>query len=225
MFKLRFAIMLSLVSGAACLAAGWVNLFDGKTLDGWSIHSGKATYKAENGMIVGTAVLGSPNTFLCTNKEYRDFILEFEVKADPELNSGVQFRSLIAKGDVAFPRERDGKQVEEKLPVDRVYGYQAEIADKDAANIYDEARRAKFLDDFSNRPQAQQAFKVNDWNKYRIECKGDSIKTWVNGIACANFKDSMTQKGIIGLQVHQVPKENFKPYKVRWRNLRIQELN
>ena len=225
MSKIRLIIMLALVSVAACLAASWVKLFDGKTLDGWSIHSGKATYAVEGGTIVGTAVLGSPNTFLCTNKEYGDFILEFEVKADPELNSGVQFRSLIAKEGVTFPRERDGKKVEEKLPVDRVYGYQAEIADTNAGNVYDEARRAVFLDDFSSRPAAQKAFKSGDWNKYKIECKGDSIKTWVNGVACADFKDNVTRKGTIGLQVHAVSKDKFKPYQVRWRNLRIQELN
>ncbi len=79
-------------------AAGWVKLFDGKTLNGWTEHSGKATYVVDNGTILGTAVLGSPNSFLCTNKEYGNFILEFEVKVDPELNSGVQFRSQIHPG-------------------------------------------------------------------------------------------------------------------------------
>jgi hypothetical protein len=225
MSKTRSYVLLALFVASACLAAEWTKLFDGKTLDGWSIHSGNATYKVEDGTILGTAVLGSPNTFLCTNKEYGDFILEFEVKVDPELNSGVQFRSLIADGNVAFPRERDGKQVEEKLPKDRVYGYQVEIAEQNAGNVYDEARRARFLDDFSNKPAAQKAFKPRDWNKYRLECRGESIKTWVNGIACADFKDAVTKRGIIGLQVHSVPKEKFKPYEVRWRNIRIQELD
>lgn len=226
MLKTRSIIPLTLLAGAVCVAAGWVKLFDGKTLNGWTVHSGTATYKVEDGMIVGTAVLGSPNSFLCTNKEYGDFILEFEVKADSELNSGVQFRSLIANDDTRVKRMRDGKEVEDKLPPDRVYGYQAEIAEtKDAGNIYDEARRAVFLDDFSTKPAAQKAFKAGEWNKYRIECKGDSIKTSINGIACADFKDSMTARGVIGLQVHQVPKDKFKPYQVRWRNIRIQELN
>jgi hypothetical protein len=172
------------------------------------------------------AVLGSANTFLCTEKEYGDFILEFEVKVDPELNSGVQFRSLIAKQPIETKViGKEGKEVNRKIPVDRVYGYQVEIATtKSGSNVYDEARRGYFLDDFKDRPKAREAFKDNQWNKYRIEARGDSIKTWINGVPCADFKDSMTAKGIIGLQVHSLPKDKFKPYQVRWRNIRIQEL-
>ncbi len=209
-----------------CVAADWLELFNGKNLDGWSIHSGTATYTVENGVIVGTAVLGSPNTFLCTNKEYGDFILEFEVKVDTELNSGVQIRSQIAPEDMVLRFVHEGKPMERKIPKDRVYGYQVEIAANtgNAGNIYDEARRAVFLDDFTNKPAAQKAFRDGEWNRYRVEARGDSIKTWVNGIPCADIRDSMTLKGIIGLQVHSVPKEKFKPYQVRWRNLRIREL-
>lgn len=218
--------MLALVLAGSCPGAGWERLFDGKSLDGWTVHSGTATYKVENKTIVGTTVLGSPNTFLCTNREYGDFILDFEVKVDSELNSGVQFRSLIAGPSTVLKVVQNGKEIERKLPPDRVYGYQVEIAanSKDAGNVYDEARRAVFLDDFSGKPAAQKAFKDGKWNKYRVECKGDSIRTWVNGVPAADFRDSMTTRGIIGLQVHQVPKEKYKPYQVRWRNLRIREL-
>jgi len=66
----------------------WINLFDGETLDGWTVHSGSATYRVEDGTIVGQAVKNSPNSFLCTQREFSDFILEFEVfLEDPELNS------------------------------------------------------------------------------------------------------------------------------------------
>ncbi|MBM3748184.1 MAG: DUF1080 domain-containing protein, partial [Acidobacteria bacterium] len=205
----------------------WVKLFDGKTLQGWEVHSGTATYRVEKGAIVGTAVLGSPNTFLCSTKEYGDFILEFEVLVDNELNSGVQIRSQIAPQEMVFDLEDQGKKIQRKIPADRVYGYQVEIAalpSTNSGNVYDEARRARFLDDVSGKPEAQKAFKNGEWNKYRIECRGDSIKTWVNGVAVADFKDSMTTRGIIGLQVHSIPKDKFKPYEVRWRNLRLQEL-
>ena len=88
----------------------WVSLFDGKTLNGWSIHSGFAKYQVEDGAIVGTTVKASPNSFLCTDREYGDFILEFEVILDPKLNSGVQIRSKIAKAEKAFVFSgRDGK--------------------------------------------------------------------------------------------------------------------
>jgi hypothetical protein len=226
--KVSLVVAIALLMAAAASAQkGRVNLFDGKTLKGWSVHSGTATYKVEKGVIVGTAVLGSPNSFLCTDKEFGDFILKFEVKVDAELNSGVQIRSEISKEARVFKATTPaGKEVERKTPPDRVYGYQVEIADGtgNAGNIYDEARRARFLDDWTNKPEAKKAFKSGKWNKFRVEARGDSIKTWVNGIACADIHDSMTARGIIGLQVHQVPKDKFKPYRVRFRNLRIQEL-
>jgi hypothetical protein len=226
--QIRNVLAILAVAAAGAPAADWIKLFDGKTLKGWSVHSGTATYAVEKGLIVGTAVLGSPNSFLCTEREFGDFILEFEVNVDPELNSGVQFRSQIAKEPFEIKVEgKNGKEAVRKMPADRVFGYQAEIATKAAGNcgnVYDEARRARFLDDFKDRPQAKEAYKDKQWNKYKIECLGDSIKTWVNGIACANFKDSMTKRGIIGLQVHQLPKDKFKPYQVRFRNIRIKEL-
>jgi hypothetical protein len=205
----------------------WVSLFDGKTLKGWAVHSGTASYKAEKGAILGTAVLGSPNSFLCTEKEYGDFILEFEVLVDNELNSGVQVRSQFAKEALVFKLEDQGKTIQRKIPADRVYGYQVEIAAGArgaSGNVYDEARRARFLDDFSNKPAARAAFQNSQWNKYRIVCQGDSLRTWVNGVPAADIKDSLTARGIIGLQVHQIPKDKFKPYQVRFRKLRIKEL-
>lgn len=224
--KTKLVLLLILAAGAAA-AGDWIKLFDGKTLNGWSVHSGKAAYAVEKGAIVGTAVLGSPNTFLCTQKEFGDFILEFEVMVDPELNSGVQFRSQIPAEALTVKVEEKGKEVQRKIPADRVYGYQVEIATSksgNSGNVYDEARRGRFLDSFSDRPKARAAFKDGQWNKYRVECRGESIKTWVNGVAAADFKDAMTLRGIIGLQVHQVPKDSFKPYQARWRNIRIKEL-
>ncbi|UCE46211.1 MAG: DUF1080 domain-containing protein, partial [Phycisphaerales bacterium] len=168
----------------------------------------------------------SPNSFLCTEKEYGDFILEFEVKCDPSLNSGVQIRSQIAKKEMPFVfRGRNGKPTARKIPADRVYGYQVEIASSpgNSGGIYDEARRGFFLAAADASPQAASALRNSEWNKYRIECKGSSIKTWINGIACADLTDSMDAKGTIGLQVHRVGR-NFAPYQVRWRNIRIREL-
>jgi len=208
-------------------AGGWKALFDGKTLNGWSIHSGFAKYEVVDGVIVGTAVKGSPNTFLCTDKAYGDFILEFEVKCDPALNSGVQIRSLIAPDEMAFVFQGpDNKPRTRTIPKDRVYGYQVEIAQArtgTSGGIYDEARRAFFIADIRGNEAAGKAFKDNEWNKYRIRCQGSSIKTWINGVSCADLRDSMTLKGIIGLQVHGVGRD-FKPYQVRWRNIRIKEL-
>jgi len=225
--KILFNSLMLLLIASSAGAGQWVDLFDGKTLDGWTIHSGFAKYAVEDDTIVGTAVKGSPNTFLCTEKEYGDFILEFEVKCDPDLNSGVQIRSQIAEKETFFVfRERDGEPRMRRIPPDRVYGYQVEISKSpgNSGGIYDEARRRFFLADVGDNPDAAGALKNNQWNKYRIECKGSSIKTWINGIACADLKDSMDAKGTIGLQVHGVGKD-FKPYQVRWRNIRIRELD
>jgi type 1 glutamine amidotransferase len=225
--NLFLSVLLSLIT--ACAMAGeWKDVFDGKTLEGWSIHSGYAKYRVEDGAIVGTAAEGSPNTFLCTNKEYGDFILEFDVKCDPRLNSGVQIRSHVADEPMFFVFQgADGRRRRSSIPPDRVYGYQVEIASAETGSsggIYDEARRGFFLADVSEDPAASKAFKDNQWNKYRIECKGSSIKTWINGVACADLKDSLDAKGLIGLQVHGLGRD-FSPHQVRWRNLRIRELD
>ncbi len=203
----------------------WIPLFDGKSLNGWSVHSGFAEYRVEDEGIVGTTVKGSPNTFLCTDREYGDFVLEFEVNLDPRLNSGVQIRSGIAEAEKTFVFSgRDGKPQQRTIPPDRVYGYQVEIATEKSSSsgsIYDEARRAFMLASTTSDPAASKAFKDGQWNKFRIECKGESIRTWINDVSCVDLQDGMTRRGIIGLQVHGIGKE-AGPYQVRWRNIRIQ---
>ena len=181
-----------------------------KTLHGWIQRGGKAKYAVEDGMILGVSVPNTENSFLCTEKSYNDFILELEFKVDRGLNSGVQVRSE------SRPDYKNG----------RVHGYQVEIDPSKRAwsgGIYDEARRG-WLNDLKNNEAAQKAFKQNEWNRFRIECRGDSIKTWLNDIPAADLKDSMTQRGFIALQVHGVG-ERVEPLSVRWRNIRIKELD
>jgi hypothetical protein len=200
---------------------GWTNLFDGKNLDGWVQRGGKAKYRAEDGQIVGTSVPNTGNSFLCTRKDYADFILELDFKVDPDLNSGVQIRSHCF--DRPLTVKVDGKQY--KIPADRVHGYQVEIDPSPRAwtgGIYDEGRRG-WLNDLKKNEAARKAFKPGQWNHFRIECRGDSIKTWLNGTLAANLKDSVTPSGFIGLQVHGVGNQQ-KPREVRFRRLRIKEL-
>ncbi|NIP28150.1 MAG: DUF1080 domain-containing protein [Phycisphaerae bacterium] len=203
---------------------GWRNLFDGKTLDGWEVRGGFAKYRVENGEIVGTSVEGSPNTFLCTKKQYGDFFLEFEVKCDPQLNSGVQVRSHVYKKDTTLEMLRRGQKRKVIRKAGHVYGYQVEISNErtgSSGGIYDEARKGMWLYDIKGDAKARKAFKNNQWNKYRVACIGDSIKTWVNGVPCSDLRDPIDQVGFIGLQVHSVRSE--KPLEVRWRNIRIQD--
>ena len=200
---------------------GWVNLFNGKDLTGWVQRGGKAKYRAEDGQIVGTTVPNTTNSFLCTKKDYGDFVLELEFKVDAGLNSGVQIRSQCFDEDRTV--ELSGKKI--KIAAGRVHGYQVEIDPSERAwtgGIYDEGRRG-WLNDLKDNEKARKAFKAGEWNKFRIECKGDSIKTWLNNVSAADLRDSMTPTGFIGLQVHAVGKKE-EPYEVRFRNLRIKEL-
>ena len=211
---------------------GFVPLFDGKTLDGWIQRGGSAKYDVEDGMIIGTTVPNTKNSFLCTKKDYSNFILELDFKVDPLLNSGVQIRSEC------FDKPTTVKWGDKEIKIDagRVHGYQYEI-DMDnkkarwwTAGIYDEGRRLWLYpgilggkkEEFT--AQGAKISKQNDWNHIRIEAIGDSIKTWLNGVPAADFKDSMTLKGFIALQVHQVGgKED--PMHVYLKNIRIKEIN
>ncbi len=216
-------IALAAASLAGAADKDFAALFDGKTLNGWEVCNGFATYRVEDGAIVGATAEGSPNSFLCTKKTYGDFVLEFETKTDPALNSGVQIRGHRYAQDVTV-RTFDGKQTRErKQPAGRVYGYQVEVSNEKAAGsggIYDEARRG-WLHNIASDAAASKAFKDNQWNRYRVVAAGDSIKTWVNGVPCADLVDPLDQDGFIALQVHQY---KGKPVEVRWRNIRIQDL-
>jgi hypothetical protein len=207
---------------------GFSPVFDGKTLDGWVQHGGEAKYEVVDGTIVGTSVPKTPNSFLCTKKMYADFELHVEYKVDPLLNSGIQIRShVFDKETVVVTKDGDGKEKRIKISAGRVHGYQVEIDPSDRAwsgGIYDEGRRG-WLNDLKNNEPARKAFKQNEWNHYRIVCQGDSIKTWVNGVAAADLKDGLTSAGFISLQVHGVGKHPEKVGKqVIWRNVKIKEL-
>jgi hypothetical protein len=223
LLRQTLALVCSLAMIASTIAAeddGFTPLFDGKSLDGWKQHGGKANYKVEDEQIVGTSVPNTSNSFLCTTKEYGDFILEVEFKVDPALNSGVQIRSQVF--DEPQEAEINGKKF--KFGADRVHGYQVEIDPSDRAwsgGIYDEGRRG-WLNDLKNNEAARKAFKQGEWNKFRVECKGDSIKTWLNDVPAADLKDSVTPKGLIALQVHGVGART-EPLEIRWRNVKIKE--
>ncbi len=197
----------------------WVSLFDGKTLDGWEVNGGFATYKVEDGTIVGTTAEGSPNTFLCKG-DFGDFELELDVRCDPRLNSGVQVRSHVYAQD--GPDPLDPKKHRTKGVV---YGPQCEIARQEtstAGRFYDESRRDKWIAELN--PEAKDAFKDTDWNHYRIVVQGDHYRSWVNGVPASDFRDSHDSHGLIGLQVHGIRKEEG-PYQVRWKNVRIKKLS
>ncbi len=223
MKKTTFAsvfILLMSFSFAQKSTEQWEYLFNGKDLQGWKKLNGTANYTVKNGELIGTTVLNSPNTFLATEKVYGDFIFEMDFKVDSRMNSGVQFRSEIKDAN-------DRCEVTDKKTPERVHGYQMEIDPSSRAwsgGIYDEARKG-WLYPMEYNPAAKTAFKNDQWNHYRIECIGNSIRTWVNGIACAHLIDDQTAKGFIALQVHQINDEKELGREIRWKNVRIQTKN
>ncbi len=223
---MKIHLLASLLCAANLFSAddGWVSLFDGQSLAGWTQLNGTATYKVVDGTIVGTTTEGSPNSFLCSDKLYSDFELELEVKVDDGLNSGVQIRS-------AQKTESTGKNKNDQAG--RVYGPQVEIEHSpgQAGWIYGEATGLGWL---SPEPQEKDAdknqhshMKNGEWNQFRIIAKGARIQTFINGQAVADLTHEdiykSHPKGFLGLQVHGI-KAGSGPFSVAWRNLRIKEL-
>ena len=195
-----FCCSLSLVS-----AQEWTNLFNGKNLKGWKQQGGKAKFAVVDGAIRGTSVAKTPNSFMATTATYSDFILEFDFKVDPDMNSGVQFRSVNNNG--------------------RVTGYQFEIDPSDRAwsgGIYDEGNEQKraWLYPMEFNRAGKSAFRQGEWNKARVECYGSEIRTFLNGVPCANIYDNVNPTGFIALQVHAVA-DSLAGKQIFWKNIRI----
>lgn len=191
-----------------CPAQTWLKILNEEHISSWVQRGGKATYEIIDDTLIGYSKTNTNNSFLCSKRSYDDFILEFEFLVDDALNSGVQIRS---NSSIFF---KDG----------RVFGKQFEIDPSDRSwtgGIYDESRR-KWLYPLTENVSAQKAFKSNQWNKARIEAIGPRIRTWVNGIPCADLIDSTDVSGFIAFQVHTIGNDATKEGKTtRWRNIRI----
>src|SRR5690606_10742747 len=189
---------------------GWRPLFNGKDLQGWKQLNGEAKYEFRNGELIGTTVFGTSNSFLVTEETFGDFILELEFLAS-DINSGIQFRSE-SKPDYQNAR---------------VHGYQFEIDPSEQAwtgGLYDEARRM-WLYPLEYNPPAKKAFKVGEWNKVRIECIGNVMRTWLNGVPASHLIDAMTPEGFIALQVHSIRDKKDEGKQIRFRDVKIMTAN
>ena len=176
-----------------------VQLFDGKTLEGWR-ELGDAKWTVADGVLHGS-VGGGSQSFLVTERTYGDFLLEVDVRAESG-NSGIQVRSSVT-------------------PESRVTGYQIEIDTTErswSGGLFEEAGR-DWLDDLADDAAARAAFKKGEWNRYRIECVGPWIRAWVNGIPTADYFDAARLDGVIGLQVH-----SGSDTAVSWRNFELHDL-
>lgn len=198
-----------LLAFAVAHAAEPTPLFDGKTLAGWKNPYTWGEAKVVDGVIELSA---DKKFFLVTEKTYGDFVFEGDVRLpEGKANSGFMFRAH------AEPN--------------KVYGYQSEV-DGDAnrkwsGGLYDEGRRMWFISPIKGnaeseaafRKRAGDAFKRNDWNTYKITCKGNKITIAVNGVVTTDVEDDKDAKGVIGIQHHG---EKGAVYK--FRNLKITEL-
>ncbi|HSB92181.1 MAG TPA: DUF1080 domain-containing protein [Flavitalea sp.] len=192
----------------------WEQLFDGKTLKGWSVKAGNADYQVIDRTIVGTTVTGSPNTFLVSDKEYENYILEVDFRLeDTTLNSGIQFSSHYDS------KENNGRG--------KVYGYQYELDPSFrswTAGIYEEGRRG-WLYPLTLNPAAKRGYHYYDFNTARIECFGNTVKTYINGILASVLVDSIKEKGFIALQVHSISDPKNAGKHIYWKNIKIKTLD
>jgi hypothetical protein len=208
--RLHCSLLLLLGLASSATAAepgdeGMVPLFDGTSFAGWKKVGGGATYTIEGDTIVGKVGPGT-NSFLRTEKTYGDFVLKVDLKLDVPTNSGIQFRSHQQPSD-------DGNG--------RVYGYQCEVDPLPRAwsgGLYEEGRRL-WLFPLEGHDEARKAFKLDDWNHFTISAFGPHLRTWLNGVPCADLIDAMELEGFIALQVHA-----GKAGQIRFRNIRLKDL-
>jgi len=191
----------------------WTSLFDGKTLEGWTQRNGTATYRVEDGTIVGKTNDGSPNSFLCSNRDYSDFELKFEVKVDDHLNSGVQIRSSTQGG---FLGRVNGPQVEIEA---------SGAGGAEAGYLYAEAAGGWMTPPELRKPHKH--FNDGAWNSYRVLAIGPRIQVWVNGTQTSDLVHEgiygSHPRGFIGLQIHSIPR-GAGPFEVSWRNIELREI-
>ncbi len=180
---------------------GFVPLFNGEDLTGWD--GDPFLWKVENGMIVGRSPGIGYNDFLTTAKEYKDFVLRFEIHLLNDVgNSGVQVRSRRVPGSM------------------EMIGYQADVGPSWWGSLYDESRRRVTLGKPSEAT-LHRALNPDAWNEYEVQAVGKRIVLKLNGTVTVDYTeddDAIEQTGLIGLQVHSGP-----PLEVRFRNIRIQE--
>lgn len=231
-FVVYFFVTLTGLTSLSAAEDGWISLFDGRTLNGWTPAAhGKAEYAVKEGTIYGKTVEGSPNSFLTSDREFGNFELEFEVKVHDKLNSGVQIRSREkTEADVAAEEARTGKAPRGGNGLGRFHGPQVEIESSPGQSgyVYGEATGRGWL---STAPQdkshAHDFMKNGEWNQFKVIANGPRIRTWINGHAVEDLTDEEIYKthpkGKIGLQVHGIGKQ-AGPYDVAWRNIRVKEL-
>lgn len=215
---------------------GWKDLFDGKTLNGWQVlnqdwtnPNSKPDFYIEDNMIVCNTTMNNEGGYLVTEKSYANFILEFDVKIDTSLNSGLQCRSHIWEKDTAtiyVAGDTQGTKHQTKWRTGYVWGYQIEVDPSSRAwsgGLYEPGNRG-WIVTLAGKEEARKAFNPMDWNHFKILMNGNKIQTWVNGVLTVDTTDDMSNSGFIGLQFHGAFKKWQENKKSMWKNIKIKEL-
>jgi hypothetical protein len=178
---------------------GAKSIFNGKNLDGWVIHGTEKWY-VENGLLVCESGPDKEYGYLSTEKSYNNFELDVEFLQEANGNSGVFFRSTV-----------EGTKVS---------GWQVEVAppDHDTGGIYESYGRGWLV---QIPDEKENILKMGQWNKMKIRVVGGHVTTWLNGEQMVDIEDEKIAqgKGGIALQIH-----SGGGIKVKWRNLKIAEL-
>jgi len=185
-----------------------VALFDGESFKGW--EGPDEFFRIEDGAIIaGSLEKEIPtNLFMCTEKEFEDFVLSLKVRFQPYTNNGgIQIRT-------------------ERIPDDHeVIGYQVDVGYAGEmpvwASIYDESRRNRFVAE-ADAERIAALLKKDEFNDYRILCEGPNIKVWFNGEQVIDYveeEEGIARKGKICVQIH-----GGSPAEATYKDIVIEEL-
>ena len=209
-----FFVMLWIMAFAQQSSAAdpWETLFNGRDFEGWKLIGSKGNVWVEDGAFVCHPVSNTTeHTFICTKKKYEDFIFEAEAKIEGPLHTGFILRSAEVKYDTSKVN---------------LSGYQVKIDPTErrwTGGIFDEIENGiEWYYPLKESEEARSAFKFNEWNKYRIEAIGDSIKIWVNDIPTCNLVHDKYSKGCIAIKIHWLGNSpELEKVLMRFRDMRI----
>jgi len=175
-------------------------LFNGKNLDGWKVYGTEKWY-VQDGELVCESGPNKEYGYLATNHNYENFILELDFFQESDGNSGVFFRSSI-----------EGTKIS---------GWQVEVAPPGfhSGGIYESYGRGWLI---KPNKKYDDIVKMMSWNKMKIKVLNENVTTWINGKKMINLSDTKIGEanGSIALQIH-----DGGGIKVRWRNIRVKEID
>lgn len=177
-------------------------LFNGKDLTGFKAADSTAFWRIEEGILIGENDAAKKGNYLWTEKEYKDFVIEFDVRwkvtTDRGVDTGLEMRN---------PKIQLQLGVSGSLRVDMSGSFYTGGKEK-----YPEAGQAK---------EAKTLMKPEgEWNTFRIQAKGDTFTCWINGKKASEYTDAkFSGAAPLGLQIH-----GGVEMKCEYRNVRIAEL-